>query len=83
MIQKRRLETGLHKKVSAHTLRHTLATTMLNHDVDLRVIQEILGHSDIKTTQIYTHVDNQALKNEYDQYLDVDFSNKKGDKNEI
>lgn len=78
MIQLRRSQTGLNKHVSAHTLRHSLATNMLNESVDLRVIQEILGHSDIKTTQIYTHVDNQALKNEYDSFFNVDFKSDKG-----
>lgn len=82
MIQLRREQAGIQKKISAHTLRHSLATQMLNQSVDLRVIQEILGHSDIKTTQIYTHVDNEALKKEYDAFLDVDFS-RRGDKNEI
>lgn len=79
MIQLRQKETGLKKKISAHTLRHTLATTMLNNEVDLRVIQEILGHSDIKTTQIYTHVDNQKMKSEYDELFDVNFDKKEGD----
>src|SRR5699024_6746298 len=78
MIQLRRSQTGLNKHVSAHTLRHSLATNMLNESVDLSVIQEILGHSDIKTTHIYTHVDNQALKNEYDSFFNVDFKSDKG-----
>lgn len=76
MIQKRRLETNLSIDISAHTLRHSLATNMLNQSVDLRVIQEILGHSDIKTTQIYTHVNNEKLKNEYDEFLDLNFDKK-------
>lgn len=83
MIQYRRNQVGITKKISAHTLRHSLATNMLNKSVDLRVIQEILGHSDIKTTQIYTHVDNEKLKEEYDNFLDVNFSKKGDNSNEI
>ena len=73
MIQLRRAETNLKKKVSAHTLRHTLATTLLEQEVDLRVIQEILGHADISTTQIYTHVNKDQMKKTYDKYISDPF----------
>ena len=69
MIKKRTLETGIKKDVSPHTLRHSIATHMLENGADLRIIQEFLGHESIGTTQIYTHLTNQKLKKDYMEYF--------------
>ncbi len=68
LIKKYALKAGIQQPISPHTLRHAFATHLLNHGADLRVLQMLLGHSNVSTTQIYTHIATQEIQSIHAQH---------------
>ena len=68
LIDKYRKKAGITVRIGPHVLRHSYATDLLSHGADLRSVQEMLGHKNISTTQIYTHVTNTRLKEIHEKY---------------
>ena len=66
LVKKYELEAWIDKKVTPHTLRHSFATSLLKKGADIRSVQQLLGHSSITTTQIYTHIDDKYLQKIHD-----------------
>ncbi len=68
IVRKYAMLAGIRKKVTAHTLRHSFATTLLQNGADIRAVQEMLGHASITTTQIYTHLTNSRLREVHEKF---------------
>lgn len=66
-------KAGINKEISPHTLRHSFASNLLNNGADLRVIQELLGHENLETTEIYSHLQNKKIKDDYNNHPHAHF----------
>jgi integrase/recombinase XerD len=67
LVKQYATQAGIDKTISPHTFRHSCASHMLAHGADLRIVQELLGHASLATTQVYTHIEKSRLRSVYDQ----------------
>ncbi|MDR3548173.1 MAG: tyrosine-type recombinase/integrase, partial [Candidatus Pacebacteria bacterium] len=70
IVERRAIEAGIPERIHAHLLRHSFATDLLINGADIRSVQELLGHANISTTQIYTHLTNKRLREVHEKFHD-------------
>lgn len=75
ILKKLAQNAGINKEISPHTLRHSFATHLLNHGADLRIIQELLGHENLETTEIYSHLSSKKIEDDYKNHPHAHINN--------
>ena len=76
IIKELTVKAGIRKKISPHTFRHSFATHLIEGGADIRFVQHMLGHADISTTQVYTHLDKTTIREKYNEFGNKIFNNR-------